>query len=265
MNNKNYFENEDILTTKMGKAFLTQRVVYRGKDLHHHFKGASWLELFLFGITGKEFSDPELKLLNYFWISTSYPDKSIWPNHITALAGSSRSTPMLAFSAGLAACEASIYAGKPVKLSIDFFLRLGKSVKDDAQLKTFFELELKKHKIIYGYGRPLAGTDERVPHVLAYAQELGLTKGKHLKLAIELAKLMFESKKLSMNVVAIYASIAADLGFTAEQFHTFMTPAAFAGMPPCYIEAKENPEGCFLPIRCDRILYVGRKIRAWSS
>ncbi len=265
MSINSFIKYEDKIITRMGKAFLTERVVFRGKDLHLDFKDASWFELFLYGITGREFSPAELKLLNYFWISTSYPDKSIWPNHITALAGSSRSTAILGLSVGLAAFEATIYAGKPVKVGIDFFIRLAKSIEDGITLINFVEKEMAEHKIIYGYGRPLAGTDERIPHVMTYANELKLSSGKHFKLALELQKIMKVKKNLNMNIVAVYASLAADMGFSAEEFHFFMTPAAFAGMPPCFIEAKEYPEGSFLPIRCSRIEYTGKKIRKWHA
>jgi len=263
VSNEVLIQHEDKIITKMGKAFLSERVVYRGKDLHKDLKNISWLELFTYGITGKRFNQVEINMLNFIWVSTSYPDKSIWPNHITALAASSRSTPSLGLSIGMSVCEASIYGGRPFKIGIDFFLRAGESIKNGVELALFIDHELIKNKTIYGYGRPLASSDERIPHVVNFAKEQGLADGQHLKIALELAALMKEKKGLSMNVAAIYTALGADLGFSPEQFHLFMTPCFFAGMPPCYIEAKENPAGSFLPIRCDRIHYSGHKKRSW--
>jgi citrate synthase len=264
MNQKSLADYEDIIITKMGKAFLGERVVYRGEDLHVDLRNMNWLELYAFGITGKKFSSSEVKMLNFMWISTSYPDKSIWPNHIAALSASSRSTPILGISAGLSVFEASLYAGRPLKICIDFLLRARQQQKVGVELSDFLNNELARHDTIYGYGRPLHSKDERVFHVVNFAKECGLSGGEHLKIAEQIASLMKKERNVDMNIVAIYAAVAADLGFTPEQFHLFMTPAAFAGMPPCYIEAMENPAGSFLPIRCDRIAYTGPKIRSWD-
>lgn len=257
-------KHEDTIVTRMGKGFLGERVVYRGKDLHHQLKNKQWLELFAFGITGREFSENELKLLNFIWVSTSYPDKAIWPNHITALAASSRSTASLGLSIGMTVFEASIYGGKPMKLGIDFFIRAVTKRKAGTSLEKIIETELSKHKVIFGYGRPLANIDERVPHVVNFAKELGLADGEHLKLALEVAHYLKSSKGLRINGAAITCALGADLGFSANEFHLFTTPLVIAGMPPCFIEAKENPEGSFLPIRCDRISYTGMAKRAWN-
>lgn len=255
--------HEDTIITRMGKGFLGERVVYRGKDLHHQLKNSQWIELFAYGITGQEFTENELKLLNFIWVSTSYPDKAIWPNHITALAASSRSTPPLALSIGMAVCEASIYGGKPFKVGIDFFLRAANAIKNGELLESFIENEISLHKVIFGYGRPLASSDERIPHVVNFARELGLGSGVHTNIALETAQYMKKTKGLSMNAAAIYCALCADLGFSSDEFHQFMTPCFFAGMPPCFIEAKENPEGSFLPIRCDRVTYTGTAKREW--
>lgn len=257
-------KHEDTIVTRMGKGFLGERVVYRGKDLHHQLKNKQWLELFAFGITGREFSENELKLLNFIWVSTSYPDKAIWPNHITALAASSRSTASLALSIGMTVCEASIYGGKPFKVGIDYFLRASNAIKQGIQIENFIENELLNHHVVFGYGRPLASSDERIPHMINFAQQLNLVSGEHLSIALNTAKYMRKTKGLNMNVAAIYCALCADLGFTADEFHQFMTPCFFAGMPPCFIEAKENPEGSFLPIRCDRISYSGVGKRSWE-
>jgi len=92
MSNKALLASEGHLVTNVGKAFLSERVVMRGRDLHRDLGNMSWFALHLYGITGRDFTDNELKLLNYLWVSTSYPDPSIWPNNTAALAGSARAT-----------------------------------------------------------------------------------------------------------------------------------------------------------------------------
>lgn len=263
MSLEDLYISEDKIVTKMGRSFLSERVVFRGKDLHFDLKDWSWIKLFVYGISGIEFTDDEVKLLNFVWVSTSYPDKSIWPNHIAALAGSSRTTPGLALSAGIASCEATIFGGMPFRTGIDFFIRCKKSIDLGNSLENFVSDELNKHKIIYGYGRPLASSDERVPHLLSFIDNLSLDRKEHIRLALKVAEILKRTKGLNMNAAAIYAAIGADLGFSPKTFHTFMTLCFVAGMPPCYIEAEEQKEGSFLPIRCDRLNYVGPENKDW--
>lgn len=263
MSQADLHKNEDKIVTKMGRSYLSERVVFRGKDLHHQLKDLSWIALYAYGITGQIYTEQQTKLLNYMWLSTSYPDKSIWPNHITALAGNYRTTPGLAMSAGIAACEASIFGGKPFRTGIDFFLRCHQNMEQGAKLEDFVDDEIEKHKVIFGYGRPLASSDERVPHLIKFVKDLDIEHTPHLDIAINVANYIKYKKGLNMNAAAIYAALGADLGFNPKTFHTFMTLCFVAGMPPGYLEGCEQNEGTLLPVRCDRLKYTGHQKREW--
>ncbi len=254
---------ESLLKTKMGKAFLCDRVVFRGKDLHNELGELDWFSLYFFSITGRILNANELKLMNYFWVSTSYPDPSIWPNHICALAGSARSTPSLSLMAGMSVSEASIYGRRPERKAIDFFYRAGKALESGSTIEMYVDEQLALKKIIYGYGRPLARIDERVPHTLKLVEELGLSKGKHLTIALDVYRYLKATKGLSMNIAAIDAALAADVGLTPEEYQLFMSPCFIAGMVPCYLDAKEKPEGGFFPIKCSSIIGETKVRRSW--
>lgn len=62
---------ENRLDTVMGKAFLSERVVLRGQDLHHDLADLDWFGLHLFGITGRRFSREACELLGYLWACTT--------------------------------------------------------------------------------------------------------------------------------------------------------------------------------------------------
>jgi citrate synthase len=255
--------SEDKLVTKMGKAFLCERTVFRGKDLHHDLGSLDWFQLYFYSITGRILNEKESKLLNYYWVATSYPDPSIWPNHVASLAGSVRSTASLSLMSGLAISEASIYGRRPERRALDFFYRAGELQDQGIGLEDIAEAELKKNKTIYGYGRPLAKMDERVPHTLRLVEELGLNEGRYLKIALDLYKHLKEEKGLSMNIAAIDAALAADAGLSPEDYQLFMTPCFIAGIVPCYIDARDKPEGSFFPVRCESIVYEGKSKRSW--
>jgi hypothetical protein len=224
------------------------------------------MELYVFGITGRRYTPEQIRLLHGIWVLTSYPDARIWNNRVAALSGSSRSTPVLGLTAALAVSEARIYGGGPGLRAIDFFLRAGKAVSTGNELRDFVVQELKS-RYIYGYGRPIDSCDERLPWLAALAKELDLDQGQHFKIAFEVEKILLETGKphLLMNYAGMTSALGADLGFTPREFHLFRVPMFLAGMPPCWLEAAEKPEGTLFPTPCDGIVYEGIKQRAWRN
>lgn len=264
MSNRRLLETEHRLVTEMGKAFLCDRVVMRGKDLHHDLGNMDWFRVYLFSITGREFTDHQIKLLNFFWVATSYPDPSIWPNHVAELAGSVRSTASLSIMAGMSISEASIYGRRPERRAIDFFYRAKRLLDQGLPLPDIIESELSVRKTLYGYGRPLAKIDERVPHTLKLVEDLNLDEGPHLKIALAVYDYLKKSRGLSMNIAAIDAALAADIGLSPEEYQLFMSPCFIAGMVPCYLDGMRIPEGGFFPVRCESIQYSGPDVRVWD-
>lgn len=255
-----------ILRSKVGACWPGTRAVFRGHDLHQDLHDSDWMALYIFGITGRRYTPEQVRLLHGIWVLTSYPDTRIWNNRIAALAGSSRSTPALGLSAALAVSEARIYGGGPGLRAIDFFLRAGKALASGQQLRDFIVEELKS-TYIYGYGRPIDSRDERLPWLGRLAGELGLDQGAHFKMAFEIENILLElgKTKLRMNYAGLIAALAADLGLTPREFHIFIVPMFLAGMPPCWLEAAEKPEGTLFPTPCDGIAYEGLPTRPWRG
>ncbi|MDO8350295.1 MAG: citrate/2-methylcitrate synthase [Gallionella sp.] len=255
-----------ILRTKVGACWPGARAVFRGHDLHHDLHNTDWLELYLFGITGRRFTPRQIKLLHGIWVLTSYPDARIWNNRVAALAGSSRSSPVLGLAAALAVSGARIYGGGPSLCAIDFFLRAGQAVDSGRELRDFMVEELKS-RYIYGYGRPIDSCDERLPWLASLAGEQGLDQGRHFKMAFEVEKILLEMGKanLRMNYAGMISALGADFGLTAGEFNIFIVPMFLAGMPPCWVEAAEKPEGTLFPTPCGEIAYQGVSIRTWRG
>ncbi|HXE97436.1 MAG TPA: hypothetical protein VN642_13590 [Dongiaceae bacterium] len=256
-------QNTGHLKSSMGACFPGERAVFRGHDLHAELKDLDWVELYVFGITGRRFTPEQLCLLHAMWTYTSYPDARIWNNRVAALAGSARSTPTLALSASLAVTDAVIYGGHPLIRAIDFFIQVRKQMEQGEQLEKVVQVEVQKRRI-YGYGRPITSADERLTWLLALARELDLDRGPHLGLSFEVeCILLTDNKALQMNYAGLVAALAADLGFSPKEFQLFTFPIVLAGMPPCFIESAERPEGTLFPLSCDHILYEGPPKRQW--
>lgn len=255
---------EDRLVTDMGKAFLTERVVLRGKDLHHELGDRSWKEVFLYAITGREFSTEQVRFLNFMWVASSYPDPGIWPNQAAALGGTARTTASLAMIAGLSISEAKIYGRRPERKILDFFLRAGAAEDAGTTIEEFIDKELTERKLIAGYGRPLARLDERIPHTLTLAEELGLNGGRYFKMALRVYQYLNDKRGLAMNIAALNTAIVADMGFTPEEYQIFLTVVFVTGIAPSYRDAKSKPEGSFFPMRCENLMYSGPGPRSWE-
>jgi hypothetical protein len=254
------------LKSRMGGVIPGSHATIRGVDLHATFKDAEWMDIYMFGITGRRFSKNELALLQSIWTYTSYPDARIWNNRVAALAGSARSTGALAISAALAVSEAKIYGGGTYMPSVAFLQTSRKKILAGASIADCVAEELRARRGIAGYGRPLTSKDERIAPLMTRAHELGLDNGPHVRLAVEIDRYLVEHRlRMRANYAAIAAGLIADLELSPREFYLCVFPVFLAGMLPCYLEALEQPEGAFFPIPCDDIAYAGREKRIWGE
>ncbi|MFP5394246.1 MAG: citryl-CoA lyase [Gammaproteobacteria bacterium] len=251
------------IRTAMGACYPGSHAVFRGHDLHGELADLDWVELFVFGITGRRLTPAQKRMVGALWVHTSYPDARLWNNRVAALAASNRSTPNLGLVAALAVSEATVYGGQAGLASLGFLQRAAREVADGAQLETLVLAEAGQRRV-YGYGRPINSLDERIPGIMALARELGLAEGVHLKLAFDIeAILVARWPQLRMNYAALHAAIISDMGMNAREYQMLRLPTFLAGMPPGIVDAADKPAGAFLPIRCDDIDYTGVAKREW--
>ncbi len=261
------FESEDHWVTSMGAWFPGERVVLRGQDLFHNLKELSWMALLLYAITGRILDERQVRLFEGIWrISSSYPEPRLWNNRIAALAGSARSTGSLGVSVAIAVSEAAIYGQRPLVRAMDFLLRAQEQLNQGANLTDIVRIELKKHRGIAGFGRPVVRTDERIAPLMALVEELGYGDGVYVNLVFEVEKILLEGGwRLHMNVAALDAALVADQGLTVDQFYMYMILCFTAGIVPCAIDTSRQPAGTFFPLRCSRIQYEGKSRRLWDE
>src|SRR5450631_935953 len=150
------------LITSAGAFFPGERAVFRGHDLHASLKDLDWLELYLFGITGRRYTPQQMKVLHALWTYTSYPDARLWNNRVAALAGTARSTGNLGIAAALAVSEAQIYGWGAALRASEFLTRARIHVDAGEDLKELVRAALESERGIAGYGRPIVSADERI-------------------------------------------------------------------------------------------------------
>ncbi|MFZ5653933.1 MAG: hypothetical protein ACOY42_05975 [Pseudomonadota bacterium] len=257
---------EDNWATAMGAWFPGERVVLRGRDLLNDLGHRPWMELFVYGITGRE--SPRLaRLIEGIWaISCSYPEPRLWNNRVAALAGAARSTCVLGVSSAVAVTEATLYGLRPIKGAMDFFYRADRKLRDGHALGEVIKEELRNHRVVSGFGRPLVRDDERIRPLLRFARTLDADNGHYVQLAFQVDEILRNSRyKYQINVAALAAAILADQGLSTDELYHLATLAFVAGMFPCYIDARSKPEGGFFPLRTTRIDYRGAPTRRWGG
>lgn len=255
------------LSSRMGACYPGERAVFRGQDLHRDLSRSDWVDLFVFGITGRRHTPEQIKLLHAIWVNTSYPDARLWNNRVAALAGTARSSGNLALSAALATSEAAIYGRQIDLAAADFFVRTEQARSDGAALSELIKAELKHNRSIGGYGRPVARhvADERNAVVIGIAEQLGLAGGKYLDLARSVEKILLQGRwRMRMNYAGLAAALALDQGLLPQEYYLFLFPAFLAGVPPCYLEALEKPLQSTFITPCSALSYHGPAKRGWN-
>lgn len=258
-------ENVGRVKSRVGGCFLGSHVMFRDKVLHTELADARWLDVYLFGITGRRFSDAQLRLLEAIWSYTSYPDTRIWNNRVAALAGTARSTGSLGMSAALAVSEAAIYGrGIDIRAS-DFLIRTRAHVAAGGELGPWVRRELTEQRSLAGFGRPVSTRrDERLDPTLSLARSLGLADGPHVQLAHDIERFLSEARlRMSMNYGALGAALTADMGMSPREHYLYVYPAFVGGMVPCYIDALQRPANTLLPLPCQGVAYQGPPKRRW--
>lgn len=252
------------LVTSAGAFFPGERIVFRGQDLFTSLGDLDWLELYLFGITGRRYTPQQVRVLHVLFTHNSYPDPRLWNNRVAALAGTARSSGALGIAAAIAVSEAKIYGGASQLRCCEFLTRAKKMVDAGADLEVLVRAEIKEKRGIGGYGRPIVSTDERIVPIMAIVREQGLDGGPHLKLAFEVERILLRGRwRWHMNSVGLTAALCADFGMSPREYNLGAVPVFLAGMPPCYLDAAEKPEGLLFPMPCQMLSYEGGARRRW--
>lgn len=257
---------EDTWVTRMGAAVAQNPVMFRDKVLHGDLGESSWLEVYLYGITGRFFTALELRVLNAIWTFTSYPDPRIWNNRVVALAGTVRSTAPLAIGSAIAVSEAEIYGGKSQIQTADILKRAKQWLENGNILGDFVKQELKRQRKISGFGRPKMSRDERIEPMLSFLEKIGYETGPHVEIAFNIEKYLRENRlRFRLNYGGLAIGLCADMGFSPQETYLYLSVAFLGGFLPCYIDALEHPKGSLFPMRCSRINYEGPEPRCWNT
>lgn len=257
-----------VIHSNVGGVIPGVRAVFRTKDLHQSMDAFEMrlMGQLIYGITGREYTPSQIALIEAVFYISAYPDTRIWCNRVAGLAGSTRSTPVLAQCAAGTVAEAQLYGRRIETRAFNFIRRTMAKLKAGVPLRDCLEHQLKKHKLFPGYGRPLASADERIKPFLEYHDKAGIAVGPHVQLAFEIEKeILAMGKPLYINYGAVWSAFAADMGFSQREFATLWTSGFWNGIAPCYLNAEDNPALSLYPLSTSDVVYVGPNKRSLPS
>jgi citrate synthase len=256
------------IRSRIGGWRVGQDVIIHGRGLLNELLGdTSYFQLLMLNITGRL---PERRLADWVegtFMCLSWPDARIWCNQIATYAGTLRTTPTAAVSAGLLASESRLYGPGTVLSATHFIVDALKSEQAGIAANKIIENYRHQHKTraIPGFGRPVARGDERVVAMKRLAERLQFDIGPHLALANRIeAELLTEAGE-SMNLAGYIMAFLSDLNYTAEEIHALYSVCVEAGLLACYRDAVQAPPDAFMPMRIEDVNYSGPPSRPWNN
>ncbi len=144
---------------------------------------------------------------------------------------------------------ASIYGGLPNIRSIDFLYRTKNKLESGSSLEKIVKSELKSYRTIYGYGRPVVPTNERIAPIMKLANQLGYADGEFIKLAFSTEKTLLTGRwRMHMNIGAVASGLIADQGLSSREHYHYLSLCFSIGILTCNVDASSKPEGDLLSL-----------------
>jgi citrate synthase len=259
--------NRGVIRSSKGGWIAGKGVFSHGYDMMLDLVGrVSYMQVIILNATGRLPSEKIAKWCEAAFICLSWPDPRIWCNHIGALAGSSRCSPVSATAAGSLASDSLAYGPRTLAEGLAFIQSARKKQLQGYSAKDIVRAECRikgKTPTIIGYARPIAKGDERVDALERTVRELGFTIGPHLSLAYEIENYMLEQYDESMNMSGFGSGFLADLdfNFTPKEVYRVGSCLISSGVTACYCDTDDKAAHTFLPMYCDDIDYQGKENR----
>ncbi len=248
----------------LGIMSENQQIVVGGHDILEEILPREGFSQVLHLFFKKRLPDPKAaRVLELLAIALNYPDIRIWPIGAVALAGAAGATVASALSAGILGIESRIFGVIAVEEAAKGFREAEKN-KRNGRLESHLEGLIEARKIIYGFGRPVFRTDERVPPVLREARKLGLESRKWIDLALEMEEILGRKKGLRLNYGGVIAALLLDIGFSEVEIGAFFVYAVVVNFLGVFLEQHRTAKPIF-PISCLDIEYLGPEPRTGGA
>jgi hypothetical protein len=189
----------------------------RGKMLFRDLLGQrTFFQVAAWSIAGIELSAGDARLLEQLGVNTQLLDPHIWPLAVARRIASHGGPLARSLVGGIAALFTSKITIEPVAAFMRFLDAAQAAVERGRSVETFVADQLRRGRTVAGFGRPVLGPDERVPHALRLARRYRRASGSSVRLAQAIEGELRKSKGLAINSAGIQGAIMRDMGFTPD-------------------------------------------------
>jgi hypothetical protein len=194
----------------------------RGRLLFREILGTrSFFQVAAWSIAGLELSKRDAELLEHLGVNTQLLDPHIWPLAVTRRVASQGAPLARSLVAGIAALLTPSITVEPVAGFMRFLGEAEEALSRGSALASFLEGALAGGRRIAGFGRPVLGPDERVPHAFRLARRFGRGGGPSVRLARAVERGLRKAKGLALNSAGLQAAIMRDMGFSPDAAAAF--------------------------------------------
>ena len=189
----------------------------RGKLLFRDLLGRqSFFQVAAWSIAGLELSARDARLLEQLGVNTQLLDPHIWPLAVARRVAAQGAPLARVLVAGVSALFTKNITVQPVAAFMRFLDETEQARQGGKAVGLFIKGELLRGRLIPGFGRPVLGPDERVPHALKLARRYGRAGGASVRLARSVERALRASKGLVINSAGLQAAIMRDMGFSPD-------------------------------------------------
>jgi hypothetical protein len=200
----------------------------------------SFFEVASFAIAGVEVKEGGAEFLEHAGVVTQLLDPHIWGLAVARRVGARTGSLAHALIAGLACLCTNRMTGPPVGDFMRFLDHAEEELARGFSLEQIIDAVRARGERISGIGRPVAGPDERVPHMKALAERHQLHLGKSYRLALAVDAYFAERTSVRINSAGLQGAVLRDLGFSPAAASAFsmiyfvvpvLANAVFLGRP----------------------------------
>jgi citrate synthase len=189
----------------------------RGKLLFRHILGRrTFFQVAAWSIAGIQLTALDARLLEQLGVNTQLLDPHIWPLAVARRIASQGGPLARSLIGGVAALFTSNITIEPVAAFMRFLDEVESGLERGGSVESFVATQLRRRRTIAGFGRPVLGPDERVPHALRLAKRHRRGAGKSVLLAQAVEGELRKSKGLAINSAGLQGAIMRDMGFTPD-------------------------------------------------
>jgi hypothetical protein len=189
----------------------------RGRLLFREIVGRrSFFQTAAWSIAGLELSSRDAGLLEHLGVNTQLLDPHIWPLAVTRRIAARGGRLGRSLVGGVASLFTPGISVEPVAAFMRFLDEVQSAVDGGGNVASFVQDELRRGRTIAGFGRPVLGPDERVPHAMALARRHRRAGGRSVRLARAVERTLREAKGLVINSAGVQGAIMRDMGFAPD-------------------------------------------------